>query len=152
MLWFYLTHVTNGIFSAEIPLHWRIVRHSKESHSKMYYLIRLRRHVSDLLLIIRFAETVLTPRSPTAHAWIIKNEIKKNSADLRMWRYSFENHFLIRLRRRLPVKRFSMLWYKTTWLSSERSALVIKSIRLSHYTFLPQHFHASRQRYSWIHA
>ena len=52
----YLTRVTNGIFSAEMPLHWRIVRQSKDSRSKTYYPIRLRRHISDLPLIIRFAE------------------------------------------------------------------------------------------------
>ena len=29
-----------------------------------------------------------------------------------MWRYPFENHFLIRLRRRLPVTRFTMFQQK----------------------------------------
>ena len=73
----YLTRVTNGIFSAEIPVHtdelW-------DNQKKVVLKV-----LSDQVAPTYFGlapdhtvrRTVLTQRSPIAHAWIVKNEINK---------------------------------------------------------------------------
>ena len=117
-------------FPLKIPQqHWRIARQSEDSLSKAYYLIRLRRHVSILP-----RRTILTPSSLIVLAWIIKNEInRKKSADRWMWRrYPFENYFLVKLRRRLPVTRITMFWYKPRGYQARRKVYTLVA-----YTFFP---------------
>ena len=84
----YFRYVTNGIFSAKIPLHQRIIRQLEDSRYKTYYLIRLRRNVSDTV-----RRTVLAPRSPTTHALNHKERDKLNKRAMMTLGRSPEYHW-----------------------------------------------------------
>ena len=103
----YFTHLTNGIFSAEIPHHWRIVGQSKD-------IVVLKRIIwpgcADIFRTCPWSYSSQKSTNATqSNCACLK---KKVSADRWLWRYTFENHFLIRLRRCLPVTRFRMCLYK----------------------------------------
>ena len=68
-----------------------------------------------------------------------RDKQKKVSANRWMWRYPFENHFLMRLRRRLPVTRFTMYWYKPRGYQADDLCLSLSLYAFRIYIF-PQHF------------
>ena len=71
-----------------------------------------------------------------------KERDKQNnvSADRWMWRYPFENPFLIRLCRHFPFTRFTVFWYKPCGYQADNLRTSLTSIHFSHSHFFPQHF------------
>ena len=67
-----------------------------------------------------------------------------------MWHYLFENHFLIRLRGRFPVTRFSMLLYKPRGYQADDLRMSLTTIRFSHIPFSADVFRL-RIKFSAVH-
>ena len=67
-----------------------------------------------------------------------------------MWHYLFENHFLIRLRGRFPVTRFSMLLYKPCGYQADDLRMSFTTIRFSHIPFSADVFRL-RIKFSAVH-
>ena len=109
----YLTRVTNGIFSAEIPLHWRIVRQSKIVVLKCI----IWSGCADIFRTcpLSYGSQNSTNATQPKCACLNHKERDKQKGFLRAGEGGIillENHFLIRLRRRLPVTRLTVFWHK----------------------------------------
>ena len=67
-----------------------------------------------------------------------------------MWHYLFENLFLIRLRGRFPVTRFSMLLYKPRGYQADDLRMSLTTIHFSHIPFSADVFRL-RIKFSAVH-